>query len=163
MQTTMFNITSLVVLLFTTLYIPLKAQVSSEASPVRISFDSESKRIDLLTGKETPAYEYAQRGSIQFFLWDINKPQNFITYMHDGIRTMKIADLTVMEKKQKQFAVWKIAPRTGGVNTPRIRELAVAFIPLSVQGTGSQKVFKPESRVYLRLNDLNLIEWGENK
>lgn len=163
MQTTMFNITYLVVLLLTTLYIPLKAQLSTEQSPVHITFDAESKRIDLTTGKEIPAYEYAQRESIQFFLWDINKPQDFITYMHDGIRTMKIADLTVMEKKQKLFAVWKIAPKKGGVNTPRIRELAVSFIPLSVQGTGSQKVFKPESRVYLLLNDLNLIEWGENK
>lgn len=163
MQSLKINVINIAVLFFILSCIPLKAQVSSETSPVRISFDNESKRVDLLTGKETPAYEYAQRGSIQFFLWDINKPQDFITYMHDGIRTMKIADLTVMEKKQKQFAVWKIAPRTGGVNTPRIRELAVAFIPLSVQGTGSQKVFKPESRVYLRLNDLNLIEWGENK
>ena len=129
--------------------------LAQDESPVRIAFDKDSKRIDLITGRELPDYKFAGRGSFQFFLGRLDKPDRFVNFFHDGIRKAEIKSLKSMEKVQPQFAVWRLNYRSGSKNTPRIHHLAVSFIPLS-PSTGA-----PERRVYLLLNDLKLIDWGD--
>lgn len=131
--------------------------MAQDKLPVRIEFDQKSKRIDLITEKELPEYRFAQRGSIQFFLGRLDTPVDFVTFFHDGIRTAGIQSLSSMEKIQEKFAIWRLIYNSGSKNTPRIHDLAVSFIPLSLTTN------KPERRVYLLLNDLRLIDWGTDK
>ena len=124
-------------------------------SPVRIEFDINSKRTDLITGKKLPDYKFAKRGSIQFFLGRLDKPDYFVNYFHDGVRKADIKSLKSMEKVQPQFAVWRLNYKSGSKNTPRIHHLAVSFIPLS---TSTKET---ERKIYILLNDLELIDWGD--
>ncbi|MFC1608451.1 hypothetical protein ACFL47_10830, partial [Candidatus Latescibacterota bacterium] len=41
--------------------------LADDTTPVKIAFDQNAKRLDLVTGKEVPSYTLAQRGSVQFF------------------------------------------------------------------------------------------------
>lgn len=126
---------------------------SQNNAPVRIGFDKKSERIDLVTGKELPAYSKVQRGSIRFHLGRLDSPDDFVTFFHDGVRSTPIRNLKMMEKVQPKFAVWRLRYTTGSKNTPRIHHLAVSFVPLSLS-TG-----EPLEKVYVKLNDLELIEW----
>jgi len=127
---------------------------AQEETPVHIRFDKNSKRIDLITGRELPNYRDARRGSFQFFLGRLDTPDDFINYFHDGVRSATITSLASMEKVQPKFAIWRLRYKSGTKNTPRIHHLAVSFIPMS------QKTGETERRVYLLLNDLELIDWG---
>ena len=122
--------------------------------PVRIGFDPDSERVDLVTGKKLPEYIRAQRGSVRFFLSRLDTPDEFFNFFHDGIRKAEIKSLKSIEKVQGRFAVWRLNYLNGGKNTPRIHHLAVSFIPLS------SSTNEPELRVHLLLNDLRLIDWG---
>jgi len=133
----------------------LETGFAQNEKPVRITFDRDSGRIDLITGKELPDYTFAQRGSVQFFLNRLDEPDEFICFTHDGFNKTNISNLAKMEKVQAQFAIWRLRYRTGSKNTPRIQDLAVSFIPLS------SDTMKPERRVFLLLNDLELIDWSE--
>lgn len=128
-------------------------------SPVRIEFDEDSNRIDLTTGRELPNYKHAQRGSLQFFLGRLDKPDDFIYYFHDGLRSVTIENMALMKKMQPQFAIWALVMKSGqgfsGLHPaymPRVHHLAVSFIPLNDSG-------ETERRVYILLDDLKLIEW----
>ena len=142
------------------LMVILMNSFAQDNSPVRIEFDDDSKRIDIITGGELPEYTHAQEGSFQFFLGRLDEPDNFINYFHDGLRRVYIKELALMRKEQERFAIWALVWKNGrGLHPtygPRIHHLAVSFIPL-VPSTG-----KPERRVYLLLNDLKLIEWEKN-
>jgi len=122
-------------------------------TPVRIEFDKKSERIDLVTGKELPAYSKVQRGSIRFHLGRLDSPDEFVSFFHDGVRSTQIKNLKMMKKVQPKFAVWRLRYTSGSKNTPRIHHLAVSFVPLSLS-TG-----EPLEKVYVKLNDLALIEW----
>jgi|GEM_PF-5897538 len=128
---------------------------AQEAAGVKIVFDEISERIDIVSKKQVPAYEFAQRGSIRFYLWDIHQPQEYFTYLHDGVRTVPIDDMASMEKVQDpfaawdQFSVWIIDWKSGNRNSPRLRELAISFIPME----------KPGERVYLKMSDMKQIVW----
>ncbi len=124
-------------------------------SPVKIEFDPNSKRIDLKTGKEIPNYSLAKRGSIRFYLGRLDKPDDFVSFYHDGVRRALISLLRRMEKVQPQFAIWRLRYKAGNKNTPRIHHLAVSFVPLTTPDNSPQK------RVFLLLNDLKLIDWGD--
>ena len=137
------------------LYFCFQTSLSADDKPVRIAFDKNAGRIDLITGKELPDYTLAQRGSIQFFLGRLDEPDDFVNFTHDGFRKAEIKDLRMMEKVQGQFAIWRLRYRSGSKNTPRIQHLAVSFIPLSADTKETQR------RVYVFLNDLELIDWGE--
>jgi len=134
---------------------------AQDKTPVRIEFDEDSKRIDIITGRELPEYTHAQAGSFQFFLGRLDEPDNFINYFHDGLRRVYIKELALMRKEQERFAIWALVWKNGrGLHPtygPRIHHLAVSFIPLA------PSTQKPERRVYLLLNDLKLIEWGTNQ
>ena len=141
---------------------------SQNASPVRISFDKDSKRIDLVTGRTLPNYTQAQRGSLQFFYGRLDTPENGFWYFFDG-RRFQSADRTLFIRKLKPSRTWVIAgtsrwgeaDQTKGAKVPaahpntncEIEHHAVSFIPLNPQ-TG-----KPESRAYVLLEDLELIQW----
>ena len=144
---------------FITLFIVLNCLSSfAQSEPsLRIEFDRKSKRIDLISGMKLPDYKLAKRGSIRFFLGRLDTPDDFLNFFHDGVRKVNIKDLKSIEKIQERFAVWRLTYKRGNKNTPRIHHLAVSFIPLSL----STK--EPEKRVYLLLNDLKLIDWGDGK
>jgi hypothetical protein len=135
----------------------ISAIAAEDATPVGIAFDSASKRIDLATERELPAYTQAVRGSVQFFRGRLDAPEDYVTFFHDGVRTAKIDALDVMEKLQPQFAVWRLRYKSGSKNSPRIHNLAVSFIPLSPE-TG-----KPDRRVYVLLDDLSKIDFSGGK
>ena len=134
---------------------------ADESTPVKISFDELAERVDIVSKTPVPDYEFAQRGSLRFYLWDINDPQNFFTYLHDGVRTVPIENMISMEKVHDphgawdSFAVWIITMKSGNRNSPRIRELGVSFIPLESSASGMQ----PGERVYLKMSDMKEIIW----
>jgi hypothetical protein len=133
---------------------------TQEASPVRIEFDEQSKRIDMVTGRELSEYNLAQRGSFQFFTKKLDEPESFIRYFHDGSRTLPLKNLQSMEKFSKKFAQWKlkiIGRREVPQYIPRIHTFAVSFVPLNPV-TG-----EPDRRVYLLLDNLKLIDWSTSK
>lgn len=149
-------------LLFSALLLALPtAALTQDAAPVRIVFDKGSARIDLMTARPLPVYTKAVQGSFRFHLLCLNEGDDFIYYMFDALRKVQVGELAYMEKDQPQFAIWNLVWKNGsGLHPkfgPRIHHLAVSFIPLS------PSTEKPEERVYLRLNDLERIEWSEVK
>ena len=133
------------------------AVFAQNESPVRIEFDENSKRIDIMTGKKLQAFQYVKRGSIQFYRDRLDTPDDFITFSHDGIIRARIKDMKSMEKTQKRFAVWTLKKWSGWKDPSPVHSLAVSFIPLSL----STK--EPQDRVYLLLDDLKLINWDSNQ
>ena len=133
-----------------------RAVLAQNESPVRIEFDENSKRIDIMTGKKLQAYQYVKRGSIQFFRDRLDTPDDFITFSHDGIIKAQIKDMKSMEKIQKQFTVWTLKKKSGWKDPSPVHSRAVSFIPLSL----STK--EPQDRVYLLLDDLKLINWDND-
>ena len=141
---------------------------AQDTSPVRISFDRASKRIDLVTGRTLTDYTKAQRGSFQFFNGRLDTPENGFWYFFDG-RRFQAADRTLFIRKLKSTGTWVIAgssrwgetDQTKSATVPtahpntncEILHHAVSFIPLN-PSTG-----KPEPRVYVLLDDLELIQW----
>ena len=127
--------------------------VVADDTPVTIQFDPKSSRTDIVTETRVPAYTKAERGSILFFKYRLDKPDRFLNYFHDGVRTARIEQLARIEKVQPQFDVWRLRYKAGNKNTPRIHHQAVSFIPLTDDGSRGR-------RVYLMLDDLTLIDWG---
>ncbi len=141
---------------------------AQDDSTVRISFERESKRIDIVTGKTLPNYTKAQRSSLQFFNGRLDKPENGFWYYFDG-RRFQSADRTFFIRKLKYIGTWVIAGSgrwgeadqtksaivpTAHPNTNcEIEHHAVSFIPLN-PATG-----KADPRVYVLLEDLELIQW----
>ena len=126
-------------------------------TPVKIVFDEDSQRIDLITGRELPVYKLAQRGSIQFFMGRLDEPHDYVTYFKEGVNRISIARLEKITKLQEQFGIWRPyfkGERDGTPTSQNIRSLAVSFIPLSKSNN------EPERRIYLLLNDLQEINWG---
>jgi len=141
---------------------------AQDESPVRISFDRESKRMDIVTGKTLPDYTMAQRGSFQFFNGRLDKPENGFWYFFDGRRFQRI-ERTAFIRKLKYIGTWVIAGTSrwgdeddqsaGAVPTAHpktnceINHHAVSFIPLNTVTN------QPEPRVHVLLEDLELIQW----
>jgi len=130
--------------------------VAGAESPVRIEFEKNSKRIDMITGKKLPDYRLAVRGSFQFFSGRLDEPEDFVRYYHDGPRKAPVERLRSMEKFQPSHFLWRLR-FTGRADspqyTPRVYSLAVSFIPLN------NETKKPERRVYILLNELRMIDW----
>ncbi len=135
----------------------MAASLAAADKPVNIEFDKKAKRIDLVTGRELPNYTKAERGSIRFHRGRLDTPEDFVTYFHDGIRRAKIERITLMEKVQPQFSIWRIRFVGGSKNTPRFHDFAVSFIPLD------SKTNETARRVYVLMNDLKKIDWGTDK
>ena len=158
MLNNIMRITGIVTVLFVMTCLNSFAQNSAH---VKIEFEKNSKRIDIVTDRELPDYKFAQRGSFQFFLWRLDEPEDVIHYFHDGARTVPFKNLRSMEKFQKKYAMWRLRYFTGMSDSPqyipRIHTLAVSFVPLST----STK--EKERRVYVLLDDLKLIDRGEKK
>ena len=141
---------------------------AQDDSTIRISFERESKRMDIVTGKVLPNYTKAQRTSLQFFNGRLDKPENGFWYYFDG-RRFQSADRTFFIRKLKYIGTWVIAgsgrwgeadqTKSGVVPTAHpntncvIEHHAVSFIPLN-PSTGN-----PDPRVYVLLDDLELIQW----
>jgi hypothetical protein len=124
--------------------------------------------VDIVTGRRLPNYTQAQRGSIQFFYGRLDTPENGFWYFFDGRRFQTIAR-TLFIRKLKSTGTWVIAgtgrwgepdqTKSAAVPTAHpntnceIEHHAVSFIPLN------PATHKPESRVYVLLDDLELIQW----
>jgi len=129
--------------------------------PVRIVFDKNSERIDIVTGRKLPDYKLAQRGSIRFFLGRLDTPEKGFWYFFDGRRYMSIENL-VFIRKIASIGCWVILADSRGGAAPsghpkencEIIHHAVSFIPLNDKG-------QPEQRVYVLLEDLDKIQWRE--
>jgi hypothetical protein len=157
-------------LIFTTILILslLGSSFSQDKSPVRISFDKESKRIDIVTNNKLPSYTLVQHGSVEFFQGRLDTPENGFWYFFDGRRFQPI-ERTLFIRKLKSTGTWVIEgtsrwgesdqtkystvptahPKTNCV----IEHHAISFIPLN------PTTKKPEPRVYVMLDDLELIQW----
>jgi len=139
---------------------------SQDESPVRITFDRHSKRIDIVTGKQLPDYTLAERGSILFYFGRLDKPEEGFGYFFDGRGYQNIKGLAVIRKMPK-LGTWAIlgsrgwrgseqtTVRTNPLTICEIEQHAVSFIPLN---TGTKK---PGPRVYVLLDDLYKIQWRE--
>jgi len=140
---------------------------AQDTSPVRIVFDKNSERIDLMNGKQLPNYTRAQRGSIQFYLGRLDTPEDGFRYFLDGLRFKDVNNLIYM-RKMPSLGCWLITPglwsgptqsASGSIPTDHNRENveichnAVSFIPLDSNG-------RPQPKVYVLLNDLELIQWA---
>ena len=131
-------------------------------SPVRIEFDNESQRIDIVTGQKLPEYTNAQKGSFQFFFSRLDKPDDFIWYFFDGRRLQNIDDLAFI-RKMKSAGAWIIALKSNNSEitsahpktTCEIQHDAVSFIPIN------PITKQPDKRVYVLLDDLHLIQWAD--
>ena len=133
---------------------------STNTFPVRIIFDTNSKRIDIATGKQLPDYTQAQRGSIRFYDKRLDSPTDHIDYMFATMISSKIKDIVLMRKMHPQN-VWALSGSGNilGLKTiivaDIVKEYSVSFIPLN------PTTQKPDSRVYVLLQDLYLIQWED--
>jgi len=130
--------------------------IAGDGSPVRIEFEKNSKRIDMITGKKLPDYRLAVRGSFQFFSGRLDEPEDFVRYCFEAPRKMPVERLRSMEKFQPSHSMWRLK-LTGRADSPqfipRVYSLAVSFIPLN------NETKKPEKRVYILLDELRMIDW----
>ena len=141
--------------------------LAQDQSPVRIVFDKNSQRIDLMTGKQLPNYTQAQRGSIQFYLGRLDAPVDGFWYFFDGRRFKDVNNLIYM-RKMPSLGCWLITPglytgptqsASGSIPSDHNRENveiqqnAVSFIPLDSNG-------RPQPKIYVLLDDLELIQWA---
>jgi hypothetical protein len=135
------------------LVFPAFAQGEKE---IKITFDTNAPLQDLKTGKSILEHHLARPGSIRFHLGRLDKPDGFVSYLFDSLRTARIADLAYMEKDQPEHAIWNLVWKNGqGLHPPvgvRIQHLAVSYEPVLSDG-------KPGERIYLPLTALKRIEW----
>ncbi len=156
MQEKLLRIAVIAVVLVTVVCINVLAQ---DQSPVRIVFDKNAQRIDLMTGKQIPNYTQAQRGSIEFYYGrlDTPEPPRSAAFM----------------RKAPSLGHWLIGSSGGGgggrggetpTQTPPVpseypRSIyevpykAVSFIPLDSSG-------RPQPKIYVLVEDLELIQWS---
>ena len=141
--------------------------LAQDQSPVRILFDTDSQRIDLMTGKQIPNYTQAQRGSIQFYLGRLDTPVDGIWFFFDGRRFINVEYIAYM-RKMPSLGGWVLHSVGGDIRRPdsassatvestherncvEVWQNAVSFIPLDSNG-------RPQPKVYVQLNDLELIQ-----
>jgi len=132
----------------------------TNTSPVRIVFDNNSERIDIATGNQLPNYTQAQRGSFQFYEGRLDSPTDHLNYMFATMVSSDIKDILLIRKIHAQD-VWGLS---GSGNILRYKTLIIAdivkvysvsFIPLN------PTTQKPDRRVYVLLEDMYLIQWGD--
>jgi len=151
-----------------TVIVCMNAFAQEDTSPVRIVFDKNAERIDIMTSQQIPNYTQAQRGSIQFFHGRLDTPENGFWYFFDGRRFQDVDNLIFM-RKMPSIGCWIIASKgryRGGEETsnevPTVHPKqncevfhdAVSFIPLDRNGN-------PQARVYVLLEDLYMIQLGQ--
>lgn len=163
MQNILSKFTFVIVFLITAVCMNAFAQ---DQSPVRILFDTDSKRLDLMTGNQIPNYTQAQRGSIQFYLGRLDTPMDGFWY--GGRRSFQNVNNLAYIRKMPTILGWIIQtaggdrqdqgqtsttiPSTHSTYNVRVWHNAISFIPLDSNG-------HPQPKVYVELNDLELIQW----
>jgi len=155
-------LSGVVLVLFAALALGVSASFAvGEDPPVKITFDPASPRIDLVKGTKLPVNALAAPGSVRFHLLRLTGGDEFIYYMFDILRKVRIDELAYIQKDQPEFAIWNLVWKNGeGLHPkfgPRIHHLVVSFIPLDSAGG------KQGERVYYKLPDLARIEWSEVK
>ena len=163
MQNKLLKIAGITAVLIIVFYVNSYVQ---EQDPVRIVFDKNSKRIDIVTGKQLPDYKLAQRGSIQFFQGRLDTPEKGFWYFFDGRSFQNVTSLALI-RKMTALGAWAIiggggwrgtdntTVQTNPISICEIGHHAVSFIPLN------QTTKRPDPRVYVVLNDLYMIQWKD--
>lgn len=140
--------------------------LAQDESNVRITFDMNSKRIDIVTGRQIPGYIKAKRGSIQFFYGRLDTPEEGFWYFFDGRRFQNIKSLALI-RKMPALGAWAIlggggwrgtdntTVKTNSMSICEIEHHAVSFIPINPTTN------KPDRRVYVLLDDLYMIQWKD--
>ncbi|MCE5250981.1 hypothetical protein LLG96_12245 [bacterium] len=132
----------------------------TDTTPVRILFDKNSERIDIVTGKQLPDYTQARRGSFQFYDKRLDSPTDQIQYMFSSMVSSNVKDIVLMRKIHSQN-VWALSGSGDILDLKTIivadivKEYAVSFIPLN------PTTQKPDRRVYVLLQDMYLIQWAD--
>ncbi|MDP2982804.1 MAG: hypothetical protein Q8O92_05695 [Candidatus Latescibacter sp.] len=129
-------------------------------SPVRIVFDKNSKRIDMVTGKQLLNYTQAQRGSFEFFEGRLDLPVKKINYMFATMVSANFDNVALI-RKMHTHNIWALVTMSGksleGMNpimtADVVKIYAASFIPIN-PATG-----QPESRIHVLLDDMYLIQW----
>ena len=128
-------------------------------TPVRIVFDNNSERIDIMTGKQLPNYTQAQRRSFQFYEGRLDSPTDHINYMFSTIISSDTKDIVLMRKLHAQD-VWglsgsgNILGLKDVIEADIVKVYSVSFIPIN------PTTKKTDPRVYVLLEDLYLIQWA---
>ena len=131
-----------------------------QSTSVRIVFDKNSKRIDILSGRQLPKYTRVLNGSFRFFEGRLDKQVDNMCYMFAHMVNVKIKNL-ILIRKLSHPNIWALVSRSGdtirGLNPVMsadvVKTYAVSFIPLN---TASEQ---PEARVHVLLEDMYLIQW----
>ena len=126
---------------------------AQDVTPVSITFDESSERIDLKTGKQIPEYKYAAPGSVEMYLGRLDTPEKAVKYIRGGIMAHEFTTLNSMEKFQPKLDFWYFHFKNGRVQSGPVIQKAVSFIPLSLTDN------TPQDRVYLLMYDIQAIVW----
>ena len=127
---------------------------------MRIVFDSNAERIDLVTGKHLPDYSHAQKGSLHFYEGRLDNEVKRINYMFASMVDIDI-NRVVLLRKLTHPNIWAIASKNGdtieGLNPMMsadvVKVYAVSFIPVNPDNGVSAP------RVHVLFEDLYLIQW----
>lgn len=133
-----------------------------QSTPVRIVFDRNSRRIDILTGRQLPNYNQVLRGSIRFFEGRLDNYVVTINYMFASMVHVNIDDLILMRKLYYP-KIWALVSRSRGtiegldpvMSADVVKIYGVSFIPLN------PSTKQPEARVHVLLDDMYCIQWEE--
>jgi len=159
MHKNLLKTAGILAVLFLSVHMNSSAQ-DTAASPVRIVFDNNSERVDIVTENQLPHYTQAQRGSFIFYDKRLDSPTDQINYMFSSMIGSNIKDITLMRKMHPQN-IWALSGsgRILGLKTiiiaDIVKEYAVSFIPLD------PTTKKPDPRVYVLLRDMYLIQWAD--
>ena len=149
------------------LYTPIVKAINmnvseKQSTPVRIVFDRNSQRIDILTGRQVPNHNQAISGSIRFFEGRLDKQVENINYMFASMVSVNINNLILM-RKLSHPNIWALVSKNGGtiegldpvMSADVVKIYAVSFIPLN------PSTKHPEARLHVLLEDMYLIQWEE--
>jgi len=139
---------------------------AEEDAPVKVVFDTEAKRVDIKSGETLPNYTEAVRGSVEFFYSRLDKPEKGFWYFFDGRAFQSIESLALI-RNMPGLGGWAIlgtrgwrGSSTGTVKTNpmsicEIGHHAVSFVPIN------PKTKKPDQRIYVKLDDIHMMQWHE--
>lgn len=133
-----------------------------QSTPVRIVFDRNSRRIDILTGRQVPDYNQALRGSIRFLEGKLDTQVEKINYMFASMVHVNIENLILMRKLYDP-KIWALVSKSRGtiegldpvMSADVVKIYAVSFIPLN------PSTKQPDARVHVMLDDMYCIQWEE--
>jgi len=133
-----------------------------KSTPVKIAFDTHSKRIDMLSGLSLPDYTLVERGSVRFYDARLDNPVDTLCFMFAAMSRQQIDSLALL-RKLSHPNIWSFVSKRGDIveglnpvmSADIVKMYAVSFIPLNPSSK------KPAAKVHVLLTDMYSIQWGE--